>query len=257
MYRGLRGQVEGNCLDNSDRPLRRLHFGRCGLAVLRLCHDNRVAVFCQHSSPRNKMAGHARSCKLDLLRGTCVVGCSTGYELASGDSPRALTCVSENESVAGLTGSLHARQVMRCSTRTNPMSFGVSEDRENIKYGASCQAAGVVRFESANHRDLSCLAIGQLESNSVLPDPVCEEKDCIDGATPDSFMLAPDCMHLTSGDQCNVASTAGYTGSASIFTCTLDGVNGSVSLIGGLKNCSATGSAVDGVPSGHDCHDAR
>ena len=65
---------------------------------------------------------------------------------------------------------------------------------------------------------------------------------------------APDCTDLTSGDQCNVVSTAGYTGSASILTRTLDGVNASVSLIGGLLNCSATGLAVDGIPSGvnHD-----
>ena len=65
---------------------------------------------------------------------------------------------------------------------------------------------------------------------------------------------APDCTDLTSGDQCNVVSTAGHTGSASILTCTLDGLNGSVSLIGGILNCSATGSAVDGIPNGmnHD-----
>ena len=40
-------------------------------------------------------------------------------------------CVSENESVAGLTGSLLARQVTRCSTRTNPAPIGVSEDCED------------------------------------------------------------------------------------------------------------------------------
>ena len=45
---------------------------------------------------------------------------------------------------------------------------------------------------------------------------------------------APDCTDFTPGDQCNVVSTAGYTGSASILTRTLDGVNGSVSLIGSL-----------------------
>ena len=61
-----------------------------------------------------------------------------GYELASGDSLRALTCVSENESVACLVGSLPARQVTRCSTRTNPVSIGVSEDCENITCGALC-----------------------------------------------------------------------------------------------------------------------
>ena len=84
---------------------------------------------------------------------------------------------------------------------------------------------------------------------------MCEEKDCIDGATSDSSVSGLHCKHLTSGDQCSVVSSAGYTGSASILTCTLGGVNGSVSLIGGLLNCSATGSAVDGIPSGmsHAC----
>ena len=37
--------------------------------------------------------------------------------------------------------------------------------------------ACAVGFESANHTELSCLAIGQLESNSVPPNSVCEEKE--------------------------------------------------------------------------------
>ena len=47
---------------------------------------------------------------------------------------------------------------------------------------------------------------------------------------------------------------AGYTGGASTLTCTVDVVNGSVSLIGILPNCSAASCAVDGIPSGmsHD-----
>ena len=100
---------------------------------------------------------------------TCVVGCAAGCELASGDSLGALTGVSENERVACLTGSLLACQVTRCSTSTNPVPIGVSEDCEHITHGASCQAARAVGFESANHTELSCLAIGQLESNSVPP----------------------------------------------------------------------------------------
>ena len=51
-------------------------------------------------------------------------------------------CVSENESIACLTGSLLACQVTRCSASTNPVPTGVSEDRENITYVASCQVAG-------------------------------------------------------------------------------------------------------------------
>ena len=69
------------------------------------------------------------------------MGCATGYKLASGDSLRAPTCVSENESVAGLTGSLLACHVTRCSTSTNLVPIGVSEDRENSTYSASCQEA--------------------------------------------------------------------------------------------------------------------
>ena len=87
------------------------------------------------------------------------------------------------------------------------------------------------------------------------PCTVCEEKKCVDAATSDSSRLAPDCTHLTSGDQRHVVSTTGHAGSASTLTCTLDVVNGSVSHIEGLPNCSATLSAVDGIPSGmcHDC----
>ena len=87
------------------------------------------------------------------------------------------------------------------------------------------------------------------------PYTVCEEKKCVDAATSDSSRLAPDCTHLTSGDQRHMVSTAGHTGSASTLTCTLDVVNGSVSHIEGLPNCAATLSAVDGIPNGmsHDC----
>ena len=77
------------------------------------------------------------------------------YELAFGDSLWALTRVSKNESVACLIGSLPSCQVTRCSTSTNSVSIGVSKDGENITYGASCQAACAVGFESANHAELS------------------------------------------------------------------------------------------------------
>ena len=56
MRRGLRGQAESNSIDHSDRPPRRLHFGRCGLAVPRLGHDDSVAVFCRHPRPEQKAA---------------------------------------------------------------------------------------------------------------------------------------------------------------------------------------------------------
>ena len=87
------------------------------------------------------------------------------------------------------------------------------------------------------------------------PYTVCEEKKCVDVTTCDSSMLAPNCPDLTSGDQCKVMRAEGYTGGASISTCTLDVANGSVSLIGILPNCSAASCAVDGIPSGmsHDC----
>ena len=154
--------------------------------------------------------------------GTCVVGCATGCKLASGDSLRVLTCVSENESVACQTGSLPACQVTCCSTSTNPVPIGVCEDCENITHGAFCQAACTVSFESANHTELSCFAIGQLESNSVPPYPVCEEKKCVDVPTSDSSMSAPDGTDLTSGDQCKVMCAEGHTGSANTPTSTLE-----------------------------------
>ena len=130
--------------------------------------------------------------------------------------------------------------------------MGVSDDCKIITDGASCQAACTVGFESANHTELSCLAVGQLESNSVPPYLVCE---CVDVATSDSSMLAPYCPDLTYGDQRKVMRAAGYTGGASALTCTNDVVNGSVSLIGILPNCSAASCAVDGIPSGmsHEC----
>ena len=53
---GLRGQVEDNSIDHSDMPPRRLHLRRYGLAVLHLRHDDRVAVFYQHPSPRTKIS---------------------------------------------------------------------------------------------------------------------------------------------------------------------------------------------------------
>ena len=84
--------------------------------------------------------------------------------------------------------------------------------------------------------------------------PVCEEQKCVSVAAADSSLLASDRTHLTFGDQCNVVSTAGYTGSVSTLTCIFEVMNGSVSLMGGLPNCSATVCAVTDIPSGmsHD-----
>ena len=84
---------------------------------------------------------NALECTNSTVGETCVVGCAAGCGLASGDSLRVLTCVSENESVACLTRSLPACQVTRCSTSTNSVPIGVSEDHENITYGASCQVS--------------------------------------------------------------------------------------------------------------------
>ena len=141
------------------------------------------------------------------------------YELAFGDSLRALTRVSKNESVACLIGSLLACQVTRCSTSTNPVSIGVSKEGENITYGASCQAACAVGFESANHAD----------SPGKITLCVCGEK-CVDVATSDSSMLAPDCLNWTSGDPCKAMCAADHTSGASTLTGTLDDGNGSVAI---------------------------
>ena len=187
--------------------------------------------------------------------GTCVVRCAAGYKLASGDSLRALTCVSENESVACLTGSWPACKVTRCLTSTNPVPIGVSEDCESIKYGAFCQVA----FQRISFTRTRCRAaksyfpIGRWRGRTAQ----CgwQSQSRLHKPTSDSSMLAPDCTDLTSGDHCNVMCAAGYTDSASTLTCNLDVVNGSVSLIGSLPNCSAALCAGDLLPSGmsHDC----
>ena len=124
---------------------------------------------------------------------------------------------------------------MRCLTSTSAAPIGVSKDCEDIPDGTSL--AGTVGFKSAHHTDLSCFAIRQLECNSVPPYTVCKEQKCVEVATSDSSKLAADCTHLTS------------TGGASTLTRTLDVVTGSVSLIGGLPNCSAALYAVDGFPN--------
>ena len=176
-----------------------LQFSSCVTTTLLQCSDNPIAQTEKFD---------ALDCTNSTVGETCVVGCATGFELASGDSLRALTCVSENESVAWLTGSLPACQVTRCSISTNPVPIGVSEDCEHITYGASGQAAWAVGFESANHT----------ESNSVPPYPVCEEKKCVDVATSGSSRLVPDCADLTFGDWCKVMRAAGHTGGASPLT---------------------------------------
>ena len=94
--------------------------------------------------------------------GACVVGCATGPELASGDNFRALTCVSENDGITFLTGYLPSCQGTRCLTSTNSAPIGVSEDCEDVPYRTSCREAWAVGFGSANHTELSCLAIGQV-----------------------------------------------------------------------------------------------
>ena len=201
-----------------------------------------TVLLCFASTLAQKKRLHALDCPNSTVCETCIVGCTAGYELASGDSLGALVCVSENESIACLTGSLHACQVTRCSASTNPVPTGVSEDRENITYGASCQVA----CQRTSFPRTRCKA-----AQSYFPTGRWRGRRAQCGW---QTVSAPDCTDLTSGDQCNVVSTAGYTGRASILTRTLDGVNGSVSLIGGLLICSATGSAVDGIPSGmnHD-----
>ena len=143
------------------------------------------------------------------------------------------------DGITFFTGHLPACQVTRCSTSSNPVPIGVSEDSEHITYGASCQAACAIGFKSANNT----------ESNSVPRYPVCGENKCVDVAASDSSMLAPDCPDLTSGDRCKVMRATDYTGGASPLTCTLDVVNGSGSLIGILPNCSVSSCAVDGIPS--------
>ena len=178
MYRGLRGQVEGNSVDHSDMPPRRLHLRRYGWAVHHWHQDDRVAVFCQHPRPEGRLG--APECPNSTISGTCVVGCTTGPERAPGDNLRTPPGVCENDGVALLEerGHFPACLVTRCLTSTSPAPIGVSKDCEDIPDGTLCRVAGAVGFK--HHTDLSCFANRQLESNSVPPHLVCEEKKCVD-----------------------------------------------------------------------------
>ena len=98
-----------------------LLFTSCVTTTLWQCSDSTVAQTEKFD---------ARDCTNSTVGETRVGSCAVGCELASGDSLRALTRVSKNESVACLTGSLPACQVTRCSTSTNPVSIGVSKDGE-------------------------------------------------------------------------------------------------------------------------------
>ena len=93
-----------------------LQFPSCVTTKLSQCSDSPIAKTEKFD---------ALDCTNLTVGGTCIVGYATGYKLASGDSLRSLTCVSENESVACLTGSWSACQVTRCSTSLNPVPIGV------------------------------------------------------------------------------------------------------------------------------------
>ena len=206
-----------------------LQFFSCVSTTLSQCSDSSIAQTEKFD---------ALDCTNSTVGGTCIVGCAAGYKLDSGDSLRALACVSENESVACLTGPLPACQVARCSTSTNPVPIGVSEDCENITYGASCQVAcQSTSFPShtsvRRHRVTFQLADGEAGELSVVGR---FKADCT-GPHLIRLCRRPDCTDSTSGDQCNRMCAAGYTGSASTLTCNLDVVNSSVSLNGSLPNC--------------------
>ena len=196
-------------------------FTSCVTTTLSQCSDSTIAQTEKFD---------ALDCTNSTVGGTCIVGCAPGYELASGDSLRAL---SENESVACLTGSLPACQVTRGSSSTNPVKIGVSQNFENVAYGASCQVA-CQRTSYLAHE------VGRRRVTFQL----------VDGETGKLSVVG----RLKSIRLCR-RQIAGYTGSASTVTCNLDVVNGSVSLIGSLPNCLAALCAVDDSPGGmsHDC----
>ena len=78
-----------------------------------------------------------------------------------------------------LTGFMPDCQVTCILTSTNLAPIGVSEDCEVVPYGTSCRVAWAFGCESANHTELSCLATGKLERNSVPLYPVCEEESAL------------------------------------------------------------------------------
>ena len=142
------------------------------------------------------------------------------------------------------------------------MTFLTGEDCEDISYGTSPWAGGSESTSDTSDPDeldehnmwhpmleLFCHAdIGKLvealADDMVLGivaltchfalDILCDP-ECADVAT---FDLSYDCTDLTSGDQCNVMSATGYQGSVSTWTRALEVVNGSVSVIGSLPNCT-------------------
>ena len=158
--------------------------------------------------------------------------------------------------------------------------IGVSEDWGEISDGTSYRVAWPGGSESTNHSsnpdelaehnmwnpmlELFCHAdIGkpmeELADDMGLArialschfamDILCDKRDtrkCVDAATFDS---SQDYMDVTLGDPYNGLGAAGYPGSASTLSCALEVVNRSVSLVGGLPNCSAVSSAADVFPS--------
>ena len=82
--------------------------------------------------------------------------------------------------------------------------------------------------------------------------PCAGKKKCVDVATSDSSMLAPDCMNWTSLDPCKAMCGVDYTSSAGTLTGTLDDGNCSVAIIGSLPKCLAALCAMDDIPSGRE-----
>ena len=116
----------------------------------------------------------APECTNSTISGTCVVGC-TGPERAPSDNHRTPPSVSENDGVTFLVrGYFSPCVVTRCLTSTGQAPIGVSKDCEDIPDGSSCRVAGAAGFKL--HTDLSCFAIRQLESNSVPPYSMYDEK---------------------------------------------------------------------------------
>ena len=150
----------------------------------------------------------ALDCTNSTVGGTCIVGCATGYKLASGDSLRTLTCVSENESVACLTGSLPACHVTRCLNSTSAVPSGVSGDCESITHGASCQVACQrISFPCTRGKAAqSYFPTGRWRGRRAQCGWHTQSR--LQRPTPDSSMSAPDCPDSTSGNQFNAMCAA-------------------------------------------------
>ena len=205
MYRGLRGHVEDDSTDHSDMPLLTTTPPQMQFTI-------GVTTTWSQCSDSTDAPHHTNS----TVGGNCVVGCTTGPELASGNTFRVPPGVCKKDGNTVLARYFIACPAMCCWTSINQAPIGVSEDCEDILDSTSCRRAWAVGVESASHLALSGFAIGQWELLCRLTQ-MCEDNRCCDWATCDLSLWSQECTNSTSGDQCKVMCAVGDAESAESF----------------------------------------